>query len=387
VQIGVITNPNSKKNRHRHGRVAELERIVGTHGIVSETRSTDELRPILRTFLRNGVEYWVADGGDGTLHWLLNEGHALLSEAEFAGRRGVLPVTVPTNGGTIDFVAKKAGIKGDATTILGDLACLAERDTPPAEVEVDTLCIRMTRVSESGSMETLDRIGFAVAAGGIGQRFFSHYYAAPNPSAGTIAKVFGLGVASVPFLYTPLGRIPGGPAALRRFGELLYRPTPARVIIDGEPLTWEAHTCIHVGSIDINLGGVVRFFPRAAEPGQLHFMVGSPTTGEIIRNIPRMVLGKNMVASELWDGCGRTMEVEATTEELLCPVIDGEFYPRIRSISFALGHTVRLPRVGQRGATLGRMMRLGWRPARKPRAAAVRGPTGTAAVRSEDRWH
>ena len=34
AEIGVITNPNSRKNRGRSNRIAELSRIVDTRGLV-----------------------------------------------------------------------------------------------------------------------------------------------------------------------------------------------------------------------------------------------------------------------------------------------------------------------------------------------------------------
>ena len=43
MQIGVITNPNSKKNYRHPQRRRSLERTVGAHGVVRETRSLGEL--------------------------------------------------------------------------------------------------------------------------------------------------------------------------------------------------------------------------------------------------------------------------------------------------------------------------------------------------------
>lgn len=362
MDIGVITNPNSRKNKHRPRRRDELAAIVGARGVVAETRTTDDLKPILRGFLRQGLTYWVADGGDGTLHWVLNEGSEVLREHEFLVNDTRMPTAVPTNGGTIDFVAKKAGIRGDGTAILRDLTDHMHRGVRPHEVEVDTLSIRML-VSDERGERWLDRIGFAAAAGGIGQRFFSHYYATKAPSNLTIVKVFALGIASLPFHVTPLGRVPGVPDRWSAYCRHLFQRTHARVVIDDEELAWQDHTGIHAGSIDINLGGAVRAFPRAAAPGTLHYMVGQASASEILANIPSMVTGRNIQTRTIWDGVGRRMTVEALGNELLAPIVDGEMYRDIRRMEFDLGPTVRLPRIGQRGAAVGRIMRLGWRKA------------------------
>jgi hypothetical protein len=51
----------------------------------------------------------------------------------------------------------------------------------------------------------------------------------------------------------------------------LFRPTRAKVIIDGEDVATRMHTALHAGAFDVNLGGVLRVFPQAREPGVLQF--------------------------------------------------------------------------------------------------------------------
>src|SRR5688572_28212530 len=84
MEIGVITNPNSRKNRNRPDRAERLQRIVGNLGEVHETTSVESIKPVLREFLRKRARYWVADGGDGALHWMLRTGMEVLQEEEFA---------------------------------------------------------------------------------------------------------------------------------------------------------------------------------------------------------------------------------------------------------------------------------------------------------------
>ena len=128
MQIGVITNPNSRKNKGKPDRAARLQSIVGAMGEVHETRTLDSIKPVLREFLRKRARYWVADGGDGALHWMLRMGMEVLQEDEFAGQRVAMPLTMPTNGGTIDFIAGNVGIKGDAEGLLAG----RRRRPPPA---------------------------------------------------------------------------------------------------------------------------------------------------------------------------------------------------------------------------------------------------------------
>ena len=171
ARIGIILNPNSGKNRKAApGRAERLQAIVGRHGVVVQTRSLLELRPALAALLDEGVQCLVSDGGDGALHWMLNEGRRLIAEdPRFAD--AVLPPALPTNGGTIDFVAKKAGLKGGAEQLVAGLVDAMADGAPPPEISVDSLEITGTEWAE-GTMQSFRRMGFALAAGGASVQAF-----------------------------------------------------------------------------------------------------------------------------------------------------------------------------------------------------------------------
>ena len=97
---------------------------------------------MLREFLRKRARYWVADGGDGALHWMLRMGMEVLQEDEFAGQSVTLPMTLPTKGGTIDFVANNVGIEGNAEGILATLRKQLEHGATIEETEVDSMVHR-----------------------------------------------------------------------------------------------------------------------------------------------------------------------------------------------------------------------------------------------------
>ena len=209
MEIGVITNPNSRKNRNRPDRAERLQRIVGTLGEVHSTASIDSIKPVLRDFLRKRARYWVADGGDGALHWMVRLGMEVLQEDEFVGQTVRLPVTLPTKGGTIDFVANNVGIKGDAEGILGSLRRSVEYGAVIEETEVDSMVIDGVQIVD-GVEVPFRTYGFASAAGGVGQRFYSKYYEHDDPNPRTIMKIVANTVSSAPIALTPLSRLPLG---------------------------------------------------------------------------------------------------------------------------------------------------------------------------------
>jgi diacylglycerol kinase family enzyme len=342
MEIGVITNPNSRKNRNRPERVERLQRIVGKIGEVHETASIESIKPVLRDFLRKRARYWVADGGDGALHWMLRMGMEVLQENEFAENALTLPVTLPTKGGTIDFVANNVGIQGDAEGILAMLRKHVEYGATIKETEVDSMVIDGIQLID-GKDVPFRTYGFASAAGGIGQRFYSKYYADPDPNPRTIMKVVANAVASAPIALSPLRALPLG--NLRTYAKEIFAPTPCKVTLDGMVLPARQYTGVHVASMSINLGGVLRFFGKADEQGLMNALIGTPTAWGIIRNLPRMTRGQEMVGRDILDRACREMTIAANGDELLEPIIDGEYYRNVKHIKFRIGPRVRIPKV------------------------------------------
>lgn len=342
MEIGVITNPNSRKNKGRPDRVARLQQIVGPLGEVRETRTVDSIKPVLREFLRKRARYWVADGGDGAMHWMLRAGLEVLQEPEFRGAS--LPLTLPTNGGTIDFVAGNVGIKGNAERLLDRLRGAIEQGHHVEEVEVDAMCIDAVEVTPDGD-QPFRTYGFASAVAGFAQRFYDKYYDHDDPNPTTILKVIASAIATLPIGYSPLRRLPVLPAAIRDYAPSFFAPHRVRVTLDGVEFPYASCSSVNIGSMSINLGNVFRFFNKADEPGRLHALVAATSPLESIARLPAMVAGADFGGRKVRDQVVREMTVEATGDELLAPIIDGERYRNLRKVTFTVGPRVRIPKV------------------------------------------
>lgn len=337
MYLGVVLNPLARKNRSvSPDRYARIERIVGPWGEVVRTESLAALRPAVERLLPR-VTHLVSDGGDGALHWLLNEVRAVSGGDASAAS---WPRFVPTNGGTIDFVAHKAGVRGRSEAILRVLVGAAATRRPPPEVALDTLLLEGERADGA----RFDRLGFALAAGGVGQRFFDKYYEDPNPSPLTIMRVIGRTVGD--FALERAGRRSNGRPS---YAAHLFRSTRARVVIDGEELPMRQHAALHAGAFDVNLGGVIRVFPLARERGALHFQAGEISPLRMIGSLPALARGGAIRAPHLRDTSGSCMEIEALDdEELLTPVIDGERFDGLRRLAVRAGPEVRIAHVAAR---------------------------------------
>lgn len=334
MRIAVVLNPNSRKNRRDGVSAESLRSALGSSGEVFVTRDQTELDAVMREVVTDELVCLVSVGGDGALHWALNAARPVAAE------RGLpLPTVLPTNGGTIDFVARHAGVRGRAETLLPKLVARVEGSRELGTVPVDSL--ELAFENERG--EQAQKLGFALAAGGIGQRFFDEYYRAAEPGPLTIVSVIGRTVGSL-----VAGSLPG--AVGTRAGELanrMFAPFEARVTIDGELVPAERHGAINAGAFGINLGNVLRIFPLANEEGIMHVQAGEASGTEIVANLPALARGGRIVAPGLRDDRGRAMTIEAIGAESMRPVVDGELYEGIRKLSVRLGPKVRVARVGQ----------------------------------------
>ena len=346
MQVGVITNPNSKKNYRRPQRRRSLEQAVGRHGVVRETASLDELPEVVAELLDAGCKYWVCDGGDGTLHWALNSLYTAVQARTPAGTPLDLPVVVPTNGGTDDFVARKAGLKGDADSIVRRLVARLERDEPISTIRVDTCRVLGDDHSADPAAPRFDRIGLAAALGGASAAFFDRFYALPKDrGALAIAGVIGAaaGSALIHSLAPPLRRfLPGELGDVDRHDDF-FRPTRARIEVDGRTLPYSTFVSLQVGAIDINLAGVVRCFRYAREGGVLHFQALSTTPLGMVWNVPAMFLGTPIVGDNVYDDRARNVVITAEAGERLGPVIDGEQFSGLDRLELSLGPALRIP--------------------------------------------
>ncbi|MCA9704817.1 MAG: hypothetical protein KDK70_03075 [Myxococcales bacterium] len=346
--IGVVTNPNAGKNRRRGGdRKGELERAVGRRGLVRQTRDLQELRQTLHEFFEAGCDHWVADGGDGTLHWLLSVGWQVACERSGSATPR-LPRIVPANGGSIDFVAHKVGIRGGAPDVLRQLVGRLERGELPQIIELDTLRMQgRYREPPADGPADFDRLGFASAIGGVAQRFFEKLYALGPVDARTIVSTLMSSVGGVVARTAPRPLRLFVPDSLRTFGDEIFEPTPARVELDGQPLAYDDFASLQVGSIDINLGGVVRAFRHAAAPGVMHAQAISTSPWGVAANLPNIVLGTPLWGQRVYDGPTRHLRAVAPPGGTLDPVIDGELFYGLAELTVEAGPRLEIPAVCQ----------------------------------------
>jgi diacylglycerol kinase family enzyme len=328
MYLGVIVNPLARRNRRGRGdRVAELRHIVGPWGEVHETASIEDLGNTLDR-LHPRVTHLVGDGGDGALHWLINEIERCESDPER------WPTFVPTNGGSVNAVARKARVRGRPDAIIRALAAAAQGDRPPPEMRLDTLRLD----GETAEGAAFHRLCFGLAAGGVGNRFYDMYYGKPDHGRREVVRVIGHSFRD--YLATKVGR-----SQSSNYASVLFAPTRARVVIDGEEVPTRTHRLLHAGAIDLRIGGPFRLFPKAEKPGALHFQAGEVRPSKIVVQLPAALTNGTLRGPRVRDVNGREMIIEADGEPL-SPIIDGERFVGITRLMARAGPLIRVAQTG-----------------------------------------
>jgi hypothetical protein len=124
-KIGLLTNPNSHRNRAQAGNIAA---IVSNHPAIDHriTASAAAIGPALRAFADNGVTLLAINGGDGTTAHVFTE---LLEQAPFPQ----LPTVILLPGGTTNMNAGDVGMRGNLTKAVERLADWSDNPSRGAE--------------------------------------------------------------------------------------------------------------------------------------------------------------------------------------------------------------------------------------------------------------
>lgn len=312
----VLVNPHAR--RLKRGRLAaeQVQGILGRSGDVILTKDLDDVRAVLSEALKKPLACIVTVGGDGALHWAMHHARAIAKE------RGLtLPPFLPARSGTIDFVARKVGLEGSPAAILARLAKSIEEGRSLERKSLPTLTMEF----EDAEGQVFVRDGFATAIGGIGARFFEQYYALEDPSPVGIVQIITRAVAGFPF---------GAASSVA-----LFKPSDAEVHVDGVLVETRVHNALHVGSIDLDLGSVLRVFPFAGE-GKLHLQAGVFAPKAMIASLPAIVRGGGLHGEGLIDRAGDTLTARALGDELFHPILDGECLPPCRRVSLRIGEPI-----------------------------------------------
>ncbi len=160
--IGCLFNPFAKLNKKQTKKqLAELEKIIGIHGLLRLTESTDKIPEVVRDFHEKRIKVLCISGGDGTISSVIS--HYM----NHCGAEN-MPLIVPLRGGTMNFIAADAGLSFDQKTVCQRLTRLIENNQHLMSIDRGLIRVIDPR---------LDRPHYAFTwADGFIYRFMKWYY-------------------------------------------------------------------------------------------------------------------------------------------------------------------------------------------------------------------
>lgn len=287
--IGVINNPRSRQNRKNPDRINTLGYILGKRGQNVTTPDLQTLAEVAEEFKKNEIDILAINGGDGSNHVTLT------TFIETYGDKP-LPTVALMRGGTYNTISNALGIKGTPESIMFNLVDKYHNGLPFETVDVNLLNV-------------MGRYGFIFGNGVVGN-FMDSYYEGGPPTVASGAKVFFNGVKS---------GLTGGELHRKWFKQIT-----GEVIVDGVPLPRKeffALICMTIKEIGLGFKPAYR---ANDEPDTMHFIGIFCTAGELIKELPRMRLGRPWHPEKAFDMLAK--EVTFNLTEPFSYTIDGDMH-------------------------------------------------------------
>jgi len=296
VQVLLISNPRSGRNRRDPGRVRRLQELLPPGGVLHQPEDLGTLRGLAA---ETDADVVAVDGGDGTLHKVLS--------AFLAVRQRDFPAFSLLRGGSMNTVARNLGIRASPFAQLRRLTAGAPRTVERRPLLVDGA-----------------QVGFFFGTGVLA-RFLKAYYAEGVPGPARAAQTLAQTVGSA---------LVGG-----SFAREMFAPVPCRVDADDErfgPPEWSA---VAAGMLpDLGLG--FRPFYRAPErPGHMHVVGYSCSPAAVALSMPRIWMGRSPARPDIIERLAQRLVIEA--DEAQGYMLDGDFLQGGRRLVVSPGPILR----------------------------------------------
>jgi diacylglycerol kinase (ATP) len=336
--IGVIINPHSGRNVRDPRAALRLARTLGSHGVLREAASIDELYRVAEDFRKLDIDVLGISGGDGT------NGTTITGFLDVY-QGNALPQIAFLRGGTMNTVANAIGIRRGRPEGLLDRLCQAyvERAARPlANVERHVMCIRGERATApTGEAATSMRspplatkYGFNFGTGvvcGFLREYYSYgerYGDGERPSPLVAAKTLFRGVGSAAV----------GGRMIKRMAE----PFRGSVTLaDGTSWPERDYLSVAGGTVD-QIGLNFRPFYRFAEQPDTFHLLGIHTTPiGFVGQLPRIWRAQPMQAGHAYEAVTPWATISSPRSPLRY-MIDGDVHECGGPLHVSIGPRVRI---------------------------------------------
>ena len=312
--IGLVTNPNSRRNRKNPRLADRLSGILGNAGTLVATSSREEVAGAARRFKREKIDILALNGGDGTNHFTLSTFIEVYDGAP-------LPIIAFLRGGTMNTISEGCGVRGiGPVQVLMNVVEKYSRD--------DEFEFSHRNILKIGD----DKYGF-IFGNGVVHNFLRVYYQLDKPeeerrdvspvwAARTLARAIMSGVVR-------------GELARR-----IFEPFRARVVLDGDRWPWEEYMAVAVSTIN-QLGLDFQLFYRFDELEDGFQIIGLRTTAlETVLCLPKVRRGLPTNHPKIMDRVGKRVVFES--DRKLYYTIDGDTYSSEGSLEISTGPRLKI---------------------------------------------
>ena len=273
VRLGLISNPLAKTN-WRSVAHARLCKLLDEPSMAISTNSVEEVpRALERLLFEEGCNVLAVNGGDGTIHGVVQAAIELLESRSNDGVTLPLPIFLLLNGGGMNMLARTFDTRGHPVKTLRRFL---ERFSGAS---LGALTLRHTSLVEVHEPDGHVRHGFIFGSELV-------------LNALTMYERFGQGYRGLARLFGAIGAGAVFETELwRRFGHLLEPPTTP-LVVDG--VVRSPYSCVVISTVPLTLLlGLVQTLKRRARPRKLEGLIIEETDpSKVISMIPALLFGR-----------------------------------------------------------------------------------------------
>lgn len=316
--IGVVLNPKSGRNLRDPGAASRLARTLGSHGVLRQAGSIDELYRIAEDFRDVDIDVLAISGGDGTNHVTLTGFLDVYGGA-------TMPQVALLRGGTMNTVANSVGVRRDRPD--GLLGRLVRDYARRGALELENVQRHVMRIAPTRGGRP--DYGFLFGTGVV-HGFLAEYYRAGGgePSPLVALKTLTLGVGSA---------LMGG-ETIRRMAQ------PFRGSVSFEDgMTWGERDFLAIAAGTISQIGLQfkPFYRYSERPGTFHMLGIHTSSLSFVRELPRIHRGEPMREGKALEAL-TSRAIVRSADGRVKYMIDGDLHDCAGELEVAIGPCVRL---------------------------------------------
>lgn len=335
MSIAVFFNPNARSNKKDPTIEQRLRDAIQGHGTLYATTSLDAIEDALRTAYRNDEHTIVIAGGDGSVHWVVNEAIRVWGFAKVQQEL----TFVATCNGSINFMAIACNIPDNAETLLKRLVAQKNRGKRWTTRTITTLQFEGQQHTENGPVPFV-RYAWATAIAGYGANLFPPLYREKHSPIEwrmikCLSQAMTIGFANE---LSPAFLRKRWPQWMDTVADVYLRPFRGKVYVDGEAFQDGAGNVltslnvVHAGSVPLNLGNLLQAFGKSDEH-HVHVHIGDVRARYAPGALIQSALGRTINRPGMYDGPVQSMRLVPTAGHRFSPVLDGEIYDNMGEIN------------------------------------------------------